>query len=316
MIQDVLFVVDKFCSGDSKLGFSLHHLNFINTFEETQLNSRLHTLYYDESLFIYNTHIDNILLKYCKQNNIKTIFFSFGGHSPMHPTLPILEKLKEEQIFLSFIWCDSNPSELYFKEKIRHLADLNIMVDNAKSEIHDILDKTEKDLHLWTPESKNYFYPDSQNTKVSFIGSPRYQERYDYLVQLVQKVPNFVTIGGQRETGMSFSKYADLIRKSQIGLNFCGNPMGLGYKQVKGRVFEIIASKSLLLEESGSGASNFFTPNVDYIEFENIQDLVDKIGFYSDNKEEREKIVANGYKRFIENYTAHHFWDKVMEKIK
>lgn len=313
--MNVLFLVDKWCANNPKFGFANHFDNLLNTFADTCLNSRLHTLHYDESYYIYNRHIDQILPQYCRIYDIKTIFLSFGGQSPIHPSLQVLEEIKKTGVKLVFIWYDNNPSDLKLRENIRSLVNLNVIIDFPRSESHDKT-KNPNDLYLWTPESLNHFYPAYQDIDVSFIGSPRYQDRINYLSQLSQLVPELVIMGGQREQSLSFSAYANLIRRSKIGINFCKNPMGGGYEQVKGRVFEVIASKSLLLEEKNSATPHFFIPGEDYIEFENIEDLVDKIKYYGENSSERERIAESGYNKFLNNFTADKFWRQVMSAIK
>ena len=309
-------VTEKWCSSNPSLGFANHFDNIFNTFSESVLDHNLHTLHFDESYLLYRVHIDQVLLNYCLSLNIKVVFFSFGKDNPIAPSISCIEMLKEKGIFTCFIWYDNNPSELSLRVSLRDLIDLNIIIDYPRSDIHDSLSKSDKDLYLWTPESEYYFRPESQNIDVSFVGSCRYKDRANYISRLKERVPDIIVSGGQREEKLSFSSYASLIRRTKIGINFCKNPMGNGYSQTKGRVFEIIASKSLLLEEKNESTPNFFTPNEDYIEFSSIDELVDKINYFKQNESERIKIAESGYNKYTNNYTSKHFWNKVMEKIK
>jgi len=119
--------------------------------------------------------------------------------------------------------------------------------------------------------------------------------------------------GGQREEGLSAGRYAELMRHSKISINFPQGPDG--YDQCKGRVWEILATKSLLLERKNDAIKNFLIPNVHYVEFENEEDLVEKIQYYLDNEKERSYIAQKGYDVYKKKYNATTFWGAIMEKV-
>jgi hypothetical protein len=313
MKNRVLFITEKWCASNPNFGFANYYDNIFNTFSQYFLDAKIHILHIDEACFLYNVHIDRILVNYCVRFNIEMVIFAYSGESSANPSISTLESLKQHNISIGFIWFDNNPGDLALRERLRNVVDINIIIDYPNS---DTLIKNSHDLYLWTPESQCYFYPDNQDINVSFIGSSRYGDRYFYVTELKKRVPNILITGGQRENGLTFSAYANLIRRSKIGINFCKNPMGNGYEQLKGRVLEVIASKSFLLEEKGSSTKHFFTPNKDYIEFENIDDLVDKIEYYTKHDNQRIEIANHGYNTFINNYTSQHFWKKVSEHLK
>lgn len=297
---------------DPRNGFANHFDILINTFRETPLDYCVHTLHYDESFMLYGRHINEVLERYCLNLNIKKCFISFNGTSKLNPSIEVLSKLKRNGTELYVIWYDSNPHDLVLRDEIRHLVKLNIILDRPKFNKEDPESK-EKDLHLWTPQSKSFFYSIEKDIPVSFIGSNRYPDRQQYVKVLADRIPNMVISGGQRESKLPFSIYAQLIRRSKMGLNFCKNPMRDSYTQVKGRVFEVVASKSLLLEESGSRTSEFFTPGEEYVEFTDVEDLINKINYYSSNDKEREGIALRGHNKFLQEYTAFDFWKKIIE---
>jgi hypothetical protein len=314
-MKNVLFLFDKFCAGNPYLGSTTHFHNFLDTFQKDQPSYSTHFLHYDESFYLYGVHIDRMLTNYCVNFQIDTIFLIFSGQSPTNPTKQILKNLKEKGIFICVFWPDNNPLDLLMRKDLVDIIDLNVPIDNPKSNTHEVRIEDSKHLYLWTPENENLYYPDVQNIPVSFIGSLRYPERMFYAEQLKNEIPEIVVAGGQRESQLSHEAYAKLIRSSKIGINFCKNPMGQGYEQTKGRVFHVIASNSLLLEEKNSSTPDFFTPGVDYVEFENFSDLLNKIKYYSQHESERIKIAESGYWKFKENYTTKHFWNKLINKI-
>ena len=169
---------------------------------------------------------------------------------------------------------------------------------------------------LWAPQDETLYYPidDAQRSiGVSFLGSPRYAERQKYLTHLLTSGTQVHIGGGQREEGLTANRYAELMRHSKISLNFPEGPEG--HDQCKGRVWEILATKSLLLERKNNATENFLTPSVHYVEFENETDLVEKIKYYLDNEKERGYIAQKGYDIYKEKYNATVFWNTIMERL-
>lgn len=314
-MKNVLFLNDKWCSANPNIGINSHFQQLYDTFIQYDLEANVHYLHYDEAIYLYGKHIDSILLGYCLNFNIEILFLTFSGQSPANPSIECIKKLKERGIFICVFWPDNNPLDLVLRKNILPYIDLNIPHDNPKSNTNQVRFEDEKHLYLWTPINSNLYFKDNQTLDVGFIGSTRYPERQEYLNKLKVKLPNIQIGGGQRESSSSINKYAKMVRSCKIGLNFCKNPMGSGYEQIKGRVFEVIASKSLLLEEKNSSTPDFFTPGLDYVEFENLEDLVNKIEYYSQNESERISIAENGFRKFNKYYTSKHFWDKVMTRI-
>jgi glycosyltransferase involved in cell wall biosynthesis len=314
-MNNVLFCFDKWCNANPHLGTTTHFHNFLDTFQREQSSFNTHYLHYDEAAFLYGTHIDNVLIGYCLNFKIDILFLIFSGQSPANPSRACLKKLKEHGVFIVVLWPDNNPMDLVMRKGLEEIVDLHVPIDNPKSDTSEVRFTDNKHLYLWTPENTNLYYPDIQDIPVSFVGSLRYPERAKYAEELIRRVPPITVAGGQRESQLSHEAYAKLIRASKIGINFCKNPMGTGYEQTKGRVFHVIASKSLLLEEKNSSTPDFFTPGLDYIEFENIDDLVNKIDYYLINEDERINIAERAYRKFAKYYTPDHFWDRLMSKI-
>ena len=152
-----------------------------------------------------------------------------------------------------------------------------------------------------------------QSIPVSFLGSVRYPERQFYLKHLISNDIKILIDGGQREKGLSPTRYAELMRHSKISINFPGGPEG--NDQCKGRVWEILASKSLLLERKNAPIKNYLKPNVHYVEFEDENDLIKKINYYLDNDQEREYIINKGFNVFKKKYNARTFWASIMKEI-
>ena len=98
----------------------------------------------------------------------------------------------------------------------------------------------------------------------------------------------------------NFTSNADYFRilgDSKISLNFS---MSVHFDQLKARVWESLLSGCLLLESSNLQIRYFFVPDVHFIEFVSVSDMVDKINYLLKNQNEMQDIAESGRKRVIE----------------
>lgn len=83
--------------------------------------------------------------------------------------------------------------------------------------------------------------------------------------------------------------------------------------QIKSRVFEAAFSKSLILcykDNIWNIIENYFTPDKDFIYFENAKDLEEKITYIKNNYDKYLPIIENAYNKAINNYTTKKFIEK------
>jgi hypothetical protein len=317
MRNNVLFLCEKYCDGRPDLALTNNFHNLFNTFSQTQPNYRFNTIHLDEAGVVYNTHVDKFLVDYCKKWGVDIIIFCFLGGSPLNPSYEVLKQLKEIGVYLCYMWPDTGNgfgTQTILELNHHNCADLHISWDNPRSPYHSQFPWPANHMHLWVPQDKNIFYKqEKQDIIASFIGSPRYYDRQLFINHLLGHCPWVEIRGGQREEKLTPEGYAELIRRSKISLNFSISPAQ--FFQTKGRVFEVLACGSMLLEFKNPATESLFTPEVDYVSFTSPEDLVNKIRYYSENEEERAKIAAQGHKTYLEKYTSQHFWDRIMDKI-
>lgn len=309
--NQILFVTEKWVDTNPTLGPTPTFRNYFYPFRRYG-TAHLNTIHIDESAIIYKVHINDFLIDFCLSNKIKVVIFSLIGDCPYNPSLDIFKKLNELGIQMFFIWHDIGPG--WGDSTIRQigeLAELHISVDNS-SLAHQTVQLPNL-IYIPAPQDESIFYPQVQDIPISFIGSQRVQHRVQYLQTLIKEIPEMVIYGGQRETRCTIELYAELIRRSKIGINFCYH--SLGYCQTKGRVSEILASGSLLLEEKNLMTPNFFRPGEEYVEYTTLEDLVDKARYYLSNNKEREEISSAGRRAYMEKYSTKCFWDMIFSKI-
>lgn len=318
MKNRVLFVSDKWCGGDPNLGWSNNFHNLFNSFSQCAPKYTWNTLHMDEAA-VFGAHINDVLPRYCIQHDINIVFISFLGQSPLNPSIAVLEMLKKMGVYICIHWPDSNPNDLLFRDELRQagLETLNVIWDNPVSTLHDALQRHSNDLYLWVPQDTCMFFRTIEKPiPVSFVGNPTFADRFPALDVLSKKFPDAYIGGGQRQQRLTPYQYAEIIRKSEICINFAGHPAG--YHQVKGRVYEVLTCGGLLMESKNPATSKIFKPNEHYVEFDGPDDLIKQVERY--NKlipciKEGNTIWANGHKRLTTRYSSQLFWDTIMSRI-
>jgi hypothetical protein len=194
--------------------------------------------------------------------------------------------------------------------------DLVIEIDGSKLSQH--FSDRNNFLRLWCPFDVSVFHPgdETRDIPISFVGSLEgYQNvRIEYLNYLKEKNVDLYQTGGQHEqAAVSLEEYADILRRSKISLSFSqGTVYG---HQLKGRVFEIMFSGALLMENENSETKQFFTPMVDYVSFGSKEDLLDKVRYYLQHDAERQEIAYNGYRKATSEYNHRVFWNRTLDKL-
>jgi glycosyltransferase involved in cell wall biosynthesis len=313
-MNNVLFVIEKWCDGKPELPLSTSYHHIYNTFVQSQPEYHANVIYFDEAVIIYGKHVDNFLVTYCKEYNIKFVFISLLATSSYNPSILVLEQLKNLGIKICLIWPDTGPGwSVQMMNQLAGIADLHASVDNPYYIFTQPL-FPKNHCFLWVPQDENLFRPDEQDVDISFIGSTRsYFDRQNFLWALKSIYPQLVISGGQRENKLTFEQYAKAIRRSKININF-STSLG-GFYQTKSRVMEVIASRTMLFELDNEATKQLFTDGVDYVSFSTANDLILKINSYLKHNERRLEIASNGYNIFRQKYTAKHFWDVILHKL-
>lgn len=119
------------------------------------------------------------------------------------------------------------------------------------------------------------------------------------------------SVGDEKKAKTGYQELADFMCNYRITPNFSHTG---SYKRmhVKGRVVEAGLAGCLLLETAGSPTRDWFTPNIDYLEYSSIHDVkkvmvknpVDTEGF---GFRLREKVLAE--------HTPDKFWGRVLERL-
>lgn len=111
----------------------------------------------------------------------------------------------------------------------------------------------------------------------------------------------------------TFKEINELYSQTKINLAFAQKDYlnGRIKRRVNLRVFEICMSGNFQLLQYTPCVEEYFEIDEEVVCWKNKSDLFNKILYYLENEDEREKIARSGHKRAIENHT----WSKRFEKI-
>lgn len=162
----------------------------------------------------------------------------------------------------------------------------------------------------WAFNPTTMMAPSSNNTKDIFIshGGSLYGDRITLINELNnKKMP--VTVATQ----VAYGQLIDLWDRSKYSLCFTKSSQG-GFRQKKGRIAEI-AYHCVLASEPFPGIEDYYEPDKEFIIFETIDELLDKLAYYEKNQNEYNKILQAGRNRLWQTNTVFHQWDNIMQRI-
>ncbi len=315
----LLFITEAWCDGDPTKGLTNNYHNLFGSFKRSFPEIPFNILHFDQSLVQFNTHIDEIIPKVYEKYKPNIAVLSLMGKYQGNPTQKSFKYLKDKGCKICVQWPDTGYSNSGWGipqiEELGDLVDLNVSWDNPVSDFHKSYKWPKNHVNLFVPQDpKLFFKQDKQDIPVSFIGGINNQERQMYLHHAINVKQQPIMIrGGQRNEKLTPEQYAQLIRRSKIGINFSFSAGS--FWQTKGRVYEILASNSLLFEGKNGATSQLLVPGQHYVEYDSPDDFVDKLKYYLSNEKEARKISESGYNVYNSKFTAKHFWTEVLKRL-
>lgn len=138
----------------------------------------------------------------------------------------------------------------------------------------------------------------SRNIDVTFFGQVNsYRDYRAPFLEVLEKYQNtsFISASKSGTSDYTYSEMFETMRKSKFGVNFSRSADDR--EQLKGRVWEVLLSGALLLEQKNSQILQFFEPGKHFIFFESPSELEKHIDYYMHHEKERREIAEEGMKR-------------------
>ena len=90
------------------------------------------------------------------------------------------------------------------------------------------------------------------------------------------------------------------------------------WKEITRRIFEGMACGKLVITDrlpAEAGLSEMFIEGEDIVYYDDMFDCIEKMNYYNENEEERERIAHNGMMKVLHNYTQIQVVDKLIEEF-
>jgi len=134
----------------------------------------------------------------------------------------------------------------------------------------------------------------------SFIG--QISSYRDYRFSFIQEIKHLkynsvLRTSNSRKHQMSRIDYYALLKDSKISVNFSQSVRGS--HQIKLRVWEILLSGCLLLEQKNIEIGKYFVDGIHFVSFDSESDLVVKLKYYLENQNLLNDIALNGQQQAI-----------------
>lgn len=145
---------------------------------------------------------------------------------------------------------------------------------------------------------------------ISFIGN-LYPARKEYVQYLVDNGVNVNVC-----SNLSFEQMIYTMSNSLISLNFSSNPNAQdNATQMKGRLFEILGTGSLLLTEYHESIEEFVEENREAVFFKTKEELLSKVKKLLDQPEVALRLAKSGFERFQKEHSSHVRLQHLLETI-
>ena len=192
----------------------------------------------------------------------------------------------------------------------------------------DALAKSKRDGHnnfvltQWAANSINLAepLPASQcRYPVSFIGTA-YGNRPQWIVALEERGLKVECFGhGWKNGPISAEDIPKIMRDSIVSLNFGDSGMVMHgivpgrSRQIKARVFEVPGAGGFLMTEHAEGLDRFYRIGDEISTYDGIPNLAEKIRYFIEHPEERDRIAMAGYIRTRDEHTYEIRFGKLLD---
>ena len=264
--------------------------------------------------------------------------FLFFGHTK-NLELDTIEKVKnlnknliisqwnEDPIMPSLSYSKSNIENISFYSK--HVDHNFITTDpkvflkqnNSAKNIHFFFVPVDKNIERYNvfnlKPRKDLFYAMSHGVNRATLKKGKTDERINFLNSLIKKIRNinYDFYGFENKEPIWGDYFYQALINSKMGLNLSRGKPTKYYSS--NRIASLMGNGLLTFIDKKTQMSDFFNKN-EFISYNNIEDLSDKIKFYKNNDKSRKEIAENGKKKYFKLFdelkTTKYIIDKSLGK--
>ena len=285
--HDVLEISDRdFIKNNKSFNLISNKKNFQNYLIETFKNYKPDLLF-----FGHTTNIDLNTIDEIKSIN-KGLILSHWNEDPIMPSLDYSKKnISNIKLYSNIVdhnFITTHPSVISNKVKSDNFHFLFVPVDK-NIECFDAYNMR---------PSNDLFYAMSHGVNRGILKKGIEDNRVKFLDSLIKKIPNinFDFYGFSNKQPIWGNDFNNAITNSKMGLNLSRGYPTKYYSS--NRIASIMGNGLLTFIDKKIQLSDFFN-NKEIIFYNDVNDLADKIKFYSKNDLIRKKIAKNGKKKYF-----------------
>lgn len=169
---------------------------------------------------------------------------------------------------------------------------------------------------------KDFGKDKKKDIDVSFVGRMDRIGRKEYIDFLTRHGFKVEVYGVGSQNGLvSREKMIEILNSSKINLNFTGiscvveNKVESRMRQLKGHCQEAALTNSFVLSENAPLIERLFQIGSEIDVFDNADELLEKVKFYLENDDIRERLAHKAYVRAKEDYDSRKVWKKLLQLI-
>lgn len=110
---------------------------------------------------------------------------------------------------------------------------------------------------------------------------------------------------------LAFQQVHEIWNRSKVSFAPMGSSTDPNRLQVKGRVFEMGLSGTMMLSQRSPDIERFYEPGKEFIAYDSIEDCADKARFYLSNEAERSRIAE----AYVRRTRGEHLWQHRFEQL-
>ena len=300
--HDVLEVSDRdFLRNNKTFNLIPNRINFQRYLIETCKNYNPDLLFFGHTKNIDLNTIDEI-----KSYN-KNLIISQWNEDPVMPSLEYSKhNISNINLYSNFVdhnFITTHPSIIKNKVNFKNLHFFFIPVDK-NIERFDVFKMNPK---------KDLFYAMSHGVNRAILKEGMEDNRVKFLDKLVKKIPDikYDFYGFSNKQPIWGSDFNNNLINSKMGLNLSRGRPTKYYSS--NRIASIIGNGLLTFIDKRVHMSDFFNNN-EIIFYDNINDLSDKIKFYSSNDKLRRKIAEKGKKKYFKLFNEQKITEYLVNK--
>jgi len=307
----MLFIESLWLDQNKEVGVTNSEHYLWNTWKQYAGEENFKLFSFDEYLDKHGEPGDRACLELVEEWKPDAVFLDWHIGSDKNPTPDTLREIHNKIPIIEIWWDHLWNAHIIVGEMIQYWVNLNVVVDT--SAFFKQVNEPDKYLFLWTPQDKNLYYPGDKYIDAGFYGRVKKCDREKIIEGLKTEIPGFVHAGGRKEHPFSRDEYAKAYCNTAMVVNFSSSKSGM--PQLVGRTIEATLAGCLLLEEKNPETAGMFEPGKEYVEWENYEDLKNKIKYYTEHRDERKAIADAGCARATKYYNSNVWWDTVMRAL-